>query len=171
MSATGWVKTPEQIRRIQERLAAPAFLQGKMLSVSFLTRPEIVREVLPPPLEPTSQPLVTVSVCTFGTSNCVGEFAGGIVGVAARYQGIEGNHCLAMPMSTDVAIIFGREHQKKARDQARAGRKSNCLQRRADGVGSGIGGAANGGVGITGCDAEGREVERLAREFASFLLG
>lgn len=66
MIAKGWVKTPEQIRKIQERLAAPAFLQGKMLSVSFLTRPEIVREVLPPPLEPTSQPIVTVSVCSSG---------------------------------------------------------------------------------------------------------
>jgi len=43
MIAKGWVKTPEQIRKIQERLAAPAFLQGKMMSVSFLTRPEIVR--------------------------------------------------------------------------------------------------------------------------------
>ena len=57
MIAKGWVKTPEQIRKIQERLAAPAFLQGKMMSVSFLTRPEIVREVLPPPLEAGSQPL------------------------------------------------------------------------------------------------------------------
>ena len=47
MIAKGWVKTPEEIRKIQERLAAPAFMQGKMISVSFLTRPEIVREVLP----------------------------------------------------------------------------------------------------------------------------
>ncbi len=125
MIAKGWVKTPEQIRQIQERLAAPAFLQGKMIAVSFLTRPEIVREILPPPLEPGSQPLVTVSVCTFGTSNCVGQFAGGVVDVAARYKGIEANHCLAMPMSTDVAIIFGRELFGEPKKQGRVQLKSD----------------------------------------------
>jgi acetoacetate decarboxylase len=117
--SNGWVKTPEQIRKIEERLAAPAFLQGKMMSVSFLTRPEIVRQVLPPPLEPAGQPLVTVSVCTFGSSNCVGEFAGGVVDVLARYKDIEANHCLAMPMSTDVAIIFGRELFGEPKKQGR----------------------------------------------------
>jgi acetoacetate decarboxylase len=115
----GWVKSPDEIRKIEERLGAPAFLQGKMMSVSFLTRPEFVREVLPPPLEPTSQPLVTVSVCTFATSNCVGAFAGGVVDVLARYKGIEANHCLAMPMSTDVAIIFGRELFGEPKKQGR----------------------------------------------------
>src|ERR1700682_4119298 len=125
MLTKGWVKTPEQIRKIQQRLAAPAFLQGKMMSVSFLTRPEIVREVLPPPLEPASQPLVTVSVCTFGTSNCVGECAGGVVDVLARYNGIEANHCLAMPMSTDVAIIFGRELFGEPKKQGRVSLESD----------------------------------------------
>lgn len=119
MLTKGWVKSPEQIRKIEEHLAAPAFLKGRMLSVTYLTRPEIVREVLPPPLEPASQPLVTVSVCTFGTSNCVGEFAGGVVDVLARYKGIEANHCLAMPMSTDVAIIFGRELFGEPKKQGR----------------------------------------------------
>jgi acetoacetate decarboxylase len=90
-----------------------------MLSVSYLTRPEIVREILPPPLEPASEPLVTVSVCTFGDSNCVGPFDGGVVDVLARYKGIEANHCLAMPMSTDVAIIFGRELFGEPKKQAR----------------------------------------------------
>ena len=119
MKTSGWIKTPDQIRKIEERLAKPAFLQGKMIAVSFLTRPEFVRAVLPPPLEPGSQPLVTVSVCTFGTSNCVGEFAGGVVDVLARYKGIEANHCLAMPMSTDVAIIFGRELFGEPKKQGR----------------------------------------------------
>jgi len=119
MITKGWVLDSENIRRIEERLAQPAFLKGRMFSVSYLTRPEIVREVLPPPLEPASEPLVTVSVCTFGDSNCVGPFAGGVVDVAAKYNGIEANHCLAMPMSTDVAIIFGRELFGEPKKQAR----------------------------------------------------
>ena len=116
---TAWAKSPEEIGKIEERLAAPAFLRGKMLAVTYLTRPEIVRAVLPPPLEPANEPIVTVGVCTFGDSNCVGPFAGGFVDVLARYNGIEANHCLAMPMSTDVAIIFGRELFGEPKKQAR----------------------------------------------------
>ena len=104
-----WVKNAAEIRRIEDRLAAPAFLQGRFLTVTYLTRPEIVKQVLPPPLEPTAEPLVSVGVATFRSSNCVGAFAGGALCVRARYKDLEGEYCLAMPMSTDVAIIFGRE--------------------------------------------------------------
>ncbi|MBV8139036.1 MAG: acetoacetate decarboxylase family protein [Deltaproteobacteria bacterium] len=109
MANTRWIKTPQEIQTIEERLAHPAFLDGETLTVTYLTRPELVRAVLPPPLEPAGEPLVAVGVGSFGRSNCVGAFAGGWVDVRARYQGIEANYCLAMPMSTDVAIIFGRE--------------------------------------------------------------
>jgi acetoacetate decarboxylase len=107
--STSWVKSQDQIRKIEDRLAAPAFLDGRFLTVMYLTRPEIVREILPPPLEPAAEPLVSVGVGTFGRSNCVGAFAGGAMFVRARYKDLEGDYCLAMPMSTDVAIIFGRE--------------------------------------------------------------
>src|SRR5579885_927094 len=119
MSNTRWVKSPDEIRKIEERLAAPAFLDGRSLSVTYLTRPEIIRAVLPPPLEPAGEPLVSVGVGTFGRSNCVGAFAGGWVDVRARYNGIEADYCLAMPMSTDVAIIFGRELYGEPKKQAR----------------------------------------------------
>ncbi len=119
MSNTRWVKSPDEIRKIEERLAAPAFLDGRSLSVTYLTRPEIIRAVLPPPLEPAGEPLVSVGVGTFGRSNCVGAFAGGWVDVRAKYNGIEANYCLAMPMSTDVAIIFGRELFGEPKKQGR----------------------------------------------------
>ena len=91
MANTRWVKTPHEIQTIEERLAHPAFLDGKTLTVTYLTRPELIRAVLPPPLEPADEPLVAVGVGTFGRSNCVGAFAGGWVDVRARYQGIEAN--------------------------------------------------------------------------------
>jgi acetoacetate decarboxylase len=109
MAQNAWVKSPEEIKRIEAVLSTPAFLEGKTVTVSFLTRPEFVRAVLPPPLEPADEPLVSVGVGSFGSSNCVGAFDGGWVDIAARYNGISGNYCLAMPMSTAVAIIFGRE--------------------------------------------------------------
>jgi acetoacetate decarboxylase len=119
MATTSWVKSPNQIKKIEDALAAPAFLDARTLSVTFLTRPEIIRAVLPPPLEPAGEPLVSVGVGTFGRSNCVGAFAGGWVDVRARYKDIEANYCLAMPMSTDVAIIFGRELFGEPKKQAR----------------------------------------------------
>ena len=71
------------------------------------------------------QPLVTVAYAPSDSSNCVGEFAGGVVDVLARYNDIEANHCLAMPMSTDVAIIFGRELFGEPKKQGRVQLKSD----------------------------------------------
>jgi acetoacetate decarboxylase len=119
MATTSWIKSPKQIKKIEDALAAPAFLDARTLTVTYLTRPEIIRAVLPPPLEPAGEPLVSVGVGTFGRSNCVGAFAGGWVDVRARYQSIEASYCLAMPMSTDVAIIFGRELFGEPKKQAR----------------------------------------------------
>jgi acetoacetate decarboxylase len=119
MAANRWIKSSEEIQKIEARLAAPEFLDGRTLTVTYLTRPEIIRAVLPPPLEPAGEPLISVGVGTFGRSNCVGAFAGGWVDVRASYQGIEANYCLAMPMSTDVAIIFGRELFGEPKKQAR----------------------------------------------------
>ena len=52
-----FVKTKEEIARIQARLAEPRFLSAQLLTVLYLTRPEIVRHVLPPGLEPTGRPV------------------------------------------------------------------------------------------------------------------
>ncbi len=119
MFTKSWTKRADEIRRIEERLRAPIFADARWLSVQYLTRPEIVREVLPPPLEPAAEPLVTAGIGTLGRSNCVGAFDGGMLCVRARYKDVEADYCLAMPMSTDVAIIFGRELYGEPKKQAR----------------------------------------------------
>jgi acetoacetate decarboxylase len=119
MFTKSWTKTAGEIRRIEERLRAPVFADARWLSVQYLTRPEIVREVLPPPLEAAAEPLVTAGIGTLGRSNCVGAFDGGMLCVRARYKDVEADYCLAMPMSTDVAIIFGRELYGEPKKQAR----------------------------------------------------
>jgi acetoacetate decarboxylase len=77
--------------------------------MAFLTDPEIVRELLPPLLEPAAEPRASVSVYEIGASNCVGAFNGASINLACRYEGKDGLFCLTMPMSTDTAIVFGRE--------------------------------------------------------------
>ena len=106
---TRYVKSADQIQAMQRIYATPAFLQSTSISMAFLTDPLVVRELLPPLLEPAEEPRVSVSVYTIGASNCVGAFDGASVNIACRYEGRDGLYCLTMPMSTDTAIVFGRE--------------------------------------------------------------
>lgn len=79
-----------------------------MLSVEFLTDESLVAEVLPPPLRPTATPAVRAMVGRW-QSNCVGDFHGGSVYVAAQHDGVEGEYVLAMYMNWDVPTIYGRD--------------------------------------------------------------
>ena len=106
---TRYVKSPSEIQRLEEVNASPAFLRSTSLSVTFLSDPEVIRELLPPPLQSAAAPRVSISVYEFAESNCVGPFSGASVNLACQYEGAEGLYCLTMPMSTDTAVIFGRE--------------------------------------------------------------
>lgn len=79
-----------------------------MLSVEFLTDESVIAELLPPPLEPSDSPAVRAMVGRW-QSNCVGDFYGGSVYVAARHEGVEGEYVLAMYMDGDVPTIYGRD--------------------------------------------------------------
>jgi acetoacetate decarboxylase len=116
----GLVKTPEEIAAIQITLSSPRFTSAEMLSVDFVTRPETVRHLLPPPLEPAEEPLVRAMVGRW-QSNCVGDYDGGAIYVSAAYEGIEAAYVLAMYMSTDHAIVFGRDVYGEPKKQARSG--------------------------------------------------
>ena len=90
MFTKGWTKSAEEIKKIEETLRTPIFADVRWLAVQYLTRPEIVREVLPPPLEPAAEPLVTLGIGTLGRSNCTGAFAGGMLCVRAPLSGGRG---------------------------------------------------------------------------------
>jgi acetoacetate decarboxylase len=90
-------------------LRAPDFSDIRALTVTFLTDPAVIAEILPPPLEPAAEPRASVTVAAIGRSNCVGPFDGASINLACRYRGEDGYYCLTMPMSTDTAVIFGRE--------------------------------------------------------------
>ena len=95
----GFVKTAEEIARIQAVLHEPRFFSSQMLSVQYLTKREIVKHVLPPGLEPTDSPLVTVMVGRWGRSNCVHAFAGGGLYVQAQH----GQHVVEDRSADDAA--------------------------------------------------------------------
>jgi len=104
----GFVKRPEEIAQIQHALSHPRFVNGEMLSVDFLTDEAVVQHVLPPPLQPADTPRITAMVGRW-QSNCVGDFFGGAIYVAARHDGIDGDYVLAMYMDNDIPTIYGRD--------------------------------------------------------------
>ena len=116
----GLVRTPEEIAAIQATLSAPRFTSAEMLSVEFLTHPETIRRILPPPLEPAEEPLVSAMVGRW-QSNCVADYDGGAIYVASTYDGIEATYVLAMYMSTDQAIVFGRDIFGEPKKQSTSG--------------------------------------------------
>jgi acetoacetate decarboxylase len=104
----GFVKRPDEITRIEHALSHPRFVNGEMLSVDFLTDASTVEHILPPPLEPAETPRITAMIGRW-QSNCVGDFHGGAIYVAARHEGIDGDYVLAMYMDNDVPTIYGRD--------------------------------------------------------------
>jgi acetoacetate decarboxylase len=104
----GLVKTAAEIERIEATLSRPRFGGAQLLSVDFLTDPEFVAEVLPPPLEAVEQPRMRAMVGRW-ESNCVGDFFGATIYVAARHDGIDGEYQLAQYMDRDAPTIFGRD--------------------------------------------------------------
>ena len=124
----GFVKTPEEVKRIEAVMKRPRFVGAEMLMIDFLTRTEIVAEVLPPGLEPVAEPLVIAMVGRW-RSNCVADFTGGAIYVMARHGEIEAPYVLAMFMDQDHAIIFGRDLFGEPKKQAttRLQRRGNAM--------------------------------------------
>jgi acetoacetate decarboxylase len=104
----GFRRTPAEIAEIQQVLSDVEFVGGESLSVDFLTRPEIVRALLPAELEPGDQPRITAQVSRW-RSNCVGDFDASAIYVSARYGDVAGDYVLTMFMDTDVPMLFGRD--------------------------------------------------------------
>ncbi len=116
----GFVKTPEEIARIEAVIGNPSFSGAQALSVEFLVEPGFVEEVLPPPLEAVEEPRMRAMVGRW-QSNCVGSFSGGAVYISVRHEGVDGDYNFFQYMDTDASVIYGRdvfgEPKKMARPQ------------------------------------------------------
>lgn len=76
----------------------------------YETDPEIVAAVLPPPLEPPTEPLVRVTIASVDMQKPgIPIFGAATFAVMARHEGTDGDYALVMPMSTEQSVIGGRE--------------------------------------------------------------
>ena len=100
-------KTPDQIHsREVEKTSVGAW--STMLVVTYQTDPDVVASVLPPPLEPSSTPLVKVTFAGVDIPG-IGAFGAGSFSVQCVHDEETGYYCLVMPMSTEQSVIGGRE--------------------------------------------------------------
>ena len=103
----GYVKTREEVARIQELLTVGHF-QIEGLAIEFETTPEFVREVLPPCFAAVETPRALARVSRWQSHLC-GEFDSAIVGLIARYGDLEGFYTLLMVVRGDMPVTIGRE--------------------------------------------------------------
>jgi acetoacetate decarboxylase len=101
-------RTPEQLEN-REVKATSLGAWSTSLTATYETDPDLIAAVLPPPLEPTDEPLVRVSVARVDLGEGRPPFGAGTFAVQARHAGRVGNYPLVMPMTTEQSVVGGRE--------------------------------------------------------------
>ena len=103
-----FVKTLDELAKLGE--VKYDYYNAEVLSIFWETKSEIVERLLPAPLEPTSTPLVYAFLANYpklGFSTVPYSEAG--LFLRSKFKGEEGNYCLSMPVTTDMAMVGGRE--------------------------------------------------------------
>jgi acetoacetate decarboxylase len=99
---------PVQQSRNRELEATSIPTWSQSLTAIYETDPEVIAAVLPPPLRPASEPRVRVTMASVAINNRP-PFGAGSFAVRAVHEGQEGDYPLVMPMTTEQAVIGGRE--------------------------------------------------------------
>jgi len=106
----GLVRSLDEISRREKHFSKGYVLgDGVMVMVIFRTKAEVVKRVLPPPLEPDPASTGLVYVTEFHRTNFGATYNEGALFISAQYKGEVGKYCLSMPVTNDMALIWGRE--------------------------------------------------------------
>jgi acetoacetate decarboxylase len=88
--------------------ATRAPIATEAITVTYLSDPDIVRAVLPRPLEPQAEPVVRISLQRVVIEGRK-PFGSAVFSVAARHEDQMGDYPLFMPQSTEQSVTGGRE--------------------------------------------------------------
>jgi acetoacetate decarboxylase len=108
MAAIRYGARPPADQRNREVEAVTAKIWSTAVTVVWETDLDVIRAVLPPPLEP-SEPLARIRFATVDMGTGIPIFGAGWFGVRARHGSVEGEYALFMPMTTEQATVGGRE--------------------------------------------------------------
>jgi len=102
-------RSQEELRNREVEATSTGAWSTTLVAI-YETDPEIVAAVLPPPLEPTHDALVRVTIASVDMQRPgIPIFGAATFAVMARHEGTEGDYALVMPMSTEQSVIGGRE--------------------------------------------------------------
>src|SRR5690242_14431885 len=100
-------REPER-QRNREVEATSAKIWSTAVTVVWETDPDVIRAVLPQPLE-LSDATARIRFATVNMGTGIPVFGAGWFGVRARHGKTEGEYALFMPMTTEQATVGGRE--------------------------------------------------------------
>ncbi|MDY6835188.1 MAG: acetoacetate decarboxylase family protein [Chloroflexota bacterium] len=103
----GFVKSLDEIADNQMEIVE--IFDAEVLTVFFMTKPEIVQRLLPPPLEPAAMPVGFVFVANYPRTSFGVTYLESSLFLQAEFNGEQGAYCLSMPVTNDIALILGRE--------------------------------------------------------------
>lgn len=104
----GFRRSQTELDAMQAALGCVEFVGSEALTLVYETSAAAVVDVLPDGLEPTAEPHVSAMVGRW-RSNCVGDFMGATIGVAASHRGVSGTYMVSMFMDSDTPVLFGRD--------------------------------------------------------------
>jgi acetoacetate decarboxylase len=112
MSKLRYVKSLEQVRAA--RAADPEFLKSTVRSIRcvYETDPKIARALVPQPLVAAARPEVCVTFSQVTIHLAPGqtmEIGSAVFGVRCTHEKTEGIYLVTMPMTTEQAVVGGRE--------------------------------------------------------------
>ena len=118
MARLRYVRTLEQVEKAREN--DQEFLQSSMRQVraEYETDEKIYRALVPKPLEPLARPIVCVTFTDLAmqiSPQHTMTIGAAIFGVLASYDGAIGVNLITMPMTTEQAVVPGRETYGEAK--------------------------------------------------------
>ncbi|MFX1405859.1 MAG: acetoacetate decarboxylase family protein [Promethearchaeota archaeon] len=85
------------------------FKNAEMITVLWETKEELIKNLLPSPLEPIDRPIAFSFIANYSSTNQGLPYYEGALILRCQYKGQMGNYYLAMPVTDDRAMIGGRE--------------------------------------------------------------
>ena len=97
----GFVKTKNELGKYFE-IGVRKFDGAQMMGVMFLTEPQIVQRLIPPPLEPAEMPGGLIFIAQYPETNLGPGYREAALYLNCRYGGEQGTYCLAMPIDSEA---------------------------------------------------------------------
>jgi acetoacetate decarboxylase len=101
--------SPSEVADLRRAPLVAEFVGSEMLLAAFQTEPHAIARILPRPLRPTSQPIAFAFVAHHPQTNFGSAYHEGALFLQARLGRETGLYCLAMPVTEDMAMVYGRE--------------------------------------------------------------